>query len=63
MLNQKNTLKRSTALLLIVGFISCFAAISNTFAENFPYQAVRLNNGNPIIEPSMFSRSGDGENK
>jgi len=62
MLNQKTTLKRSTALLLIVSFISCFAAVSNTFAEDFPYQAVRLNDGNPIIEPSMFSRASDGEN-
>ena len=32
------------------------------FAQTSPYQAIRLNDGNPIIEPSMFNNLNDGEN-
>lgn len=31
-------------------------------AQESPFQAIRLNNGNPIITPSMFNRSSDGDN-
>ena len=31
-------------------------------AQESPYQAIRLNNGNPIITPSMFNNSSDGDN-
>ena len=32
------------------------------FSQNPIYQVKRLNNGNPIIEPSMFNNPDDGEN-
>lgn len=31
-------------------------------AQTPSYEAIRLNNGNPIITPSMFTNSSDGEN-
>ena len=49
-------------LLLALSFISYFTALPNAQAQDVPYQTVRLNNGDPIIEPSMFARSSDGEN-
>ena len=62
MLKQKNIWQRCCKFALLLSFISYFAVIPNAFAQDVPYQAVRLNNGNPIIEPSMFSRSSDGDN-
>ena len=38
------------------------ATFQNYTGADFPYQAVRINDGNPIIEPSMFSNSYDGNN-
>ena len=46
---------------LILSTIALFAPL-HSHAQNSPYQAVRLNNGNPIIEPDMFTDSDDGEN-
>ncbi|MEP3837288.1 MAG: hypothetical protein ABJM36_06550 [Algibacter sp.] len=50
----------------------CFVAINTlvliilnvtvSFAQTPSYEAIRLNNGNPIIEPSMFTNPSDGEN-
>lgn len=36
------------------------ATYQNYTGADFPYQAVRMNDGNPIIEPTMFSNSRDG---
>ncbi|ALJ05486.1 hypothetical protein APS56_10310 [Pseudalgibacter alginicilyticus] len=33
-----------------------------SYSQTPNYQAIRLNNGNPIIEPSMFINPSDGEN-
>jgi len=48
----------SSITLLIV----CLITSALSFGQNPNYQAVRLNNGNPIIVPSMFSNPSDGEN-
>jgi len=38
-----------------------FTATSG-FAQTPSFETIRLNNGNPIIEPSMFNNPDDGEN-
>ncbi len=55
-------LRSRTVLAGMVGLIASNFALSGAHAQNFPYQAIRLNNGEPIIEPSMFSNASEGEN-
>ena len=47
-----------------LNFIKLLFLISFSFgfSQNPSYQAIRLNNRNPIIEPAMFNNLDDGEN-
>lgn len=45
----------------ILVFFIVFLSIG-IYAQKSPYQAIRLNNGNPIITPSMFNNPDDGKN-
>ncbi|MEP4782863.1 MAG: HYR domain-containing protein [Algibacter sp.] len=57
---------KSLAKVLCLRSINAFVVFilfsTALFAQNSPYQAIRLNNGDPIIEPSMFSNPDDGDN-
>lgn len=58
MLQKKSSLKR-----IFTGFLVLFLAVPiSVFSQSISYQAVRLNDGNPIIEPSMFNNPADGDN-
>ncbi|MEP5340179.1 MAG: DNRLRE domain-containing protein [Algibacter sp.] len=59
------TIKKQSAKLYLItinSFIALFLLSTALFAQNSPYQAIRLNNGDPIIEPSMFSNYVDANN-
>lgn len=43
-------------------FVLFLFFFTNVFSQDSPYQVIRLNEGNPIIEPSMFSNQDDGLN-
>lgn len=51
---------KPTIQFLAISFV--FFNASTVFAQESIYQATRLNNGNPIITPSMFNNPSDGEN-
>lgn len=59
---NKNIFQLWPKLFVFVVLLSGFVTIPVAHAQDFPYQTIRLNNGEPIIEPSMFSNSDDGEN-
>ncbi|MDN3666949.1 DNRLRE domain-containing protein [Algibacter miyuki] len=53
-------LKRRVIRINLLAVILLLSTAS--FAQNPNYQAIRLNNGNPIVVPAMFSNPADGEN-
>ena len=61
MFNRSSTIKYWARKVLILSALSVFLPL-HSHAQEAPYQAVRLNNGNPIIEPGMFTDSSDGRN-
>ena len=61
MFNRSSTIKYWARKVLILSALSVFLPL-HSHAQETPYQAVRLNNGNPIIEPGMFTDSSDGRN-
>ena len=59
MFNLSSTMTCWVKQALFLSAIALFTPV-HSYAQDFPYQAVRLNDGNPIITPSMFSNSSDG---
>ena len=59
MFNLSSTITCWVKQTLFLSAIALFTPL-HSHAQDFPYQAVRLNDGNPIITPSMFSNSNDG---
>lgn len=57
-----NNLIAKLGLIKINSLVLFLLFTSVLFAQTPDYQAIRLNNGNPIIEPSMFTNASDGEN-
>ena len=51
-----NVLK-SVFVLSAIAFL-----FTDLVGQNSPYEVIRLNDGNPIITPSMFNNPRDGEN-
>ena len=61
MLKLPSTIRCWAKQVLILSALSVFSPL-HSHAQDTSYHAVRLNNGNPIIEPDMFTDSSDGRN-
>ncbi|MGB5420086.1 DUF7594 domain-containing protein [Algibacter sp.] len=48
--------------LIALNSLVVFILTTTSIGAQNPYQVIRLNNGDPIIEPSMFSNATDGDN-
>lgn len=55
-------LVKGISLITANSFALFLFFFTNVFSQIFFYQVIRLNDGNPIIQPSMFSNQDDGLN-